>query len=105
MTCKDCVHYEVCYLIEHYGADIEGVEDCTKFKPKSSFVELPCEVGQTVYRVRRFKCDVDGYGMRWYEDWGIETNSFHLGMLYEIGKTVFLSKEEAENALKEREKE
>ena len=49
MTCKDCVHYEVCYLIEHYGADIEGVEDCIHFKPKSRFVELPCEVGQTVY--------------------------------------------------------
>ena len=41
MTCQDCVHYEVCYLIEHYGADIDDCIDCDHFKPKSRFVELP----------------------------------------------------------------
>lgn len=51
MTCKDCVHYEVCaeqeaMLGEKEIDTIEGVEKyCEYFKPKSRFVELPCEVG------------------------------------------------------------
>ena len=43
MTCKDCVHYEVC----KYFNDFEGIplyegeaSDCGKFKPKSRFVEV-----------------------------------------------------------------
>ncbi len=63
------------------------------------------KVGETVYRVCKKKYDVDGYGMQWEEDMGIVTNAFHLGMLHEIGKTVFLTREAAEAALKAREKE
>ena len=63
-------------------------------------VTLPCKIGDTVYRVCKKKYDVDGYGMQWEEDWGIVTNTFHLGMFYEIGKNVFLTREEAEEVLK-----
>lgn len=48
MTCKDCVHYEVCkeqdaMLGENKIDEIVGVENhCEFFKPKSRFVELPC---------------------------------------------------------------
>jgi hypothetical protein len=38
MTCKDCVHYDVCYLIETYGADDN--ELCNHFKNKADFVEV-----------------------------------------------------------------
>ena len=31
-TCEDCVHYGVCYHIEHYGRDIETDEPCEEFK-------------------------------------------------------------------------
>lgn len=62
----------------------------------------PCKVGDTVYRVCKKRYDVDGYGMQWEEDWGIVTNRFHLGMLHEIEKNVFLTREEAEVALAER---
>lgn len=66
-------------------------------------IVLPCKIGDTVYRVCKKKYDVDGYGMQWQEDWGIVTNAFSLGMYHEIGKTVFLTPEEAaEAALKAR---
>lgn len=65
-------------------------------------IVLPCKIGDTVYRVCKKKYDVDGYGMQWVEDWGIVTNAFSLGMFYEIGKTVFLTREAAEAALKAR---
>ena len=62
----------------------------------------PCKEGDTVYRVCKKKYDIDGYGMQWEEDWGIVTNNFNLGMLHEIGKTIFLTPEEAERVLKEK---
>ena len=40
MTCKDCIHYDVCYHIEHYGRLIETEEPCGGFKNKADFVEV-----------------------------------------------------------------
>ena len=30
-TCKDCIHKDVCYLIEHYGKDLCSDDTCDKF--------------------------------------------------------------------------
>ena len=30
-TCNDCIHKDVCYLIEHYGKDLCNNEACDKF--------------------------------------------------------------------------
>lgn len=41
MTCKNCLHFDVCYIVEHYGADPheEGAEhDCEQFKDRSRYV-------------------------------------------------------------------
>lgn len=44
MTCKDCVHYEVCeeYLIEcaEHGEAERILNPCAKFKNKADFVEV-----------------------------------------------------------------
>ena len=32
VTCKNCLHYDVCYHIEHYGREIETDKPCEKFK-------------------------------------------------------------------------
>ena len=43
--CKDCIYYEVCPL----GLEIKGeTGTCLKFKDKSRFVEVPCNVGDKV---------------------------------------------------------
>ena len=39
MTCKDCIHNDMCYLIEHYGADEYKACVCKDFKNKADFVE------------------------------------------------------------------
>lgn len=117
MTCKDCIHYEVC-LEEAKSKneslndfDIEGIEDFCRFsKPKSRYIELPCAVGDTV----------------WFEMFGqiefatiycCRGDIMHNGFVITdanaktiygtevafdgkcIGKTVFLTREEAEKAL------
>ena len=58
MTCKDCIHYEVCKnknIKNPKGcneniADLNNIETmCTDFKDESKYIELPCKVGDTVY--------------------------------------------------------
>ncbi len=112
MTCKDCVHYEVCkddVELHHDFYDcleVDGVENhCEYFKPKSRFVELPCEVGQTVYSL------IGGFAVEMKLKRVIlvlKPNDEHpLDYIKEIedfGKTVFLTKEETEKALAERSK-
>lgn len=45
MTCKDnCLCNEVCA-----NYDLFKPEECSHFKDKSRFVELPCKVGDTFY--------------------------------------------------------
>ena len=42
-TCKDCLHIDVCYMVEHYGVDIEEDRqeyDCHQFQAKTNCVEV-----------------------------------------------------------------
>ena len=124
-TCKDCIHLEACvYMLNVIGFNVnkdqnrEGAEKrCSAFTDKSRFVELPCKVGDVVYYIegayyssRRqtvrpievteisWKCDRSGRDL-WF---ALIAN----GTRYKfssIGKTVFLTREEAEAALAERE--
>lgn len=114
MTCKDCVHYEVCaeqdaMLGENTIDEIKGVEKhCEYFKPKSRFVELPCEVGQTVYTINKAAIKGHWEDNRWIVDewdkWKVCEIPFSL-TLFECGKgTYYLSREEAEKVLSERSK-
>lgn len=40
MTCNDCIHYDVCYRIEHYGRIIETDKPCGDFKNKADYEEV-----------------------------------------------------------------
>ena len=63
MTCKDCIHYDVCednlkYIQERFlkgftfgkSEFIDG-EFCNLFKDKSLILEKPCNVGDCVYLI------------------------------------------------------
>ena len=56
-------------------------------------VVLPCKVGDTVYVLRQS-----------WNGWNIDKKKFSYAMNGKIGKTVFLTREEAEKALEEMEK-
>ena len=115
MTCKDCVHYEVCvFYSEQWNISMWNAspQKCHMFKDKSKFIELLCKVGDTVYEltdrgtISEYKITGIRYRNYLSFEWelidGFYSNLF--GFLpYSIGKTVFLTKEEAEKALKERE--
>ena len=105
MTCKDCIHYELC---QFFDGKYESPSDCDFFKDRSRFVELPCKHGDTLFRIINGKIE-KGVATAFF--YGSE---FHIvncrfpkistGIpFHRFGKTVFLSKKEAEKALKERE--
>ena len=112
MTCKDCLHYEAC--VNHYTQGqltmING--DSSTFTDRSEWVHLPCKVGDKLYEITSRKTiseyqvtaiHIELFGI--FVDWKI-TQGFVDRYISdmpagEIGKTVFLTREEAENALKE----
>jgi hypothetical protein len=110
MTCKDCIHYEACDMSEDMDG-YRGKTICEIFKDKSHFIEVPCNVGDTVYypfagkvlkkkvtsyvEVLRKSGQID----RWYcvEFSGNETFTPDC-----IGKIVYLTEESALQAIKEK---
>lgn len=63
----------------------------------------PCKVGTKVWLLRKDRVPDDDYRMSFHDEWVLCEVSFRLSMINQIGKTVFLTREEAEKALKERE--
>ena len=114
--CKNCLHYEVC----GYTLNSKTIYECDYFTDESRIIELPCKVGDYVYSIvlRRgwYLSSKDslpkvrvvfvgltnpnymggGYFEALYED--NETQTFYFS---DIGELVFLTREEAEQALKE----
>jgi hypothetical protein len=110
MTCKDCVHYELCFdytHLKHSKSLPDNREDvCEHFKNKANFIELPCKVGTELFlsdylnvhhRLKEYKFCGDRIVII-IECW--EWQRTCTRFLEEFGKTVFLTKEEAEQKLK-----
>lgn len=129
MTCKDCIHYDVCkdryeeqfpYGGLGFGDENEGAETFCKwgegFKYKSRYIELPCKVGDTVWIADKERNYVEKYtvsGMDMYDNGNAVITEVRLYNYFALiksrgytsdyfGKQIFLTSEEAEKALKER---
>ncbi len=107
MTCKDCIHYEACKnLYETHGDGLIGdSHTCDYFKDRSRFVELPVKPGEKVYYFdtagRIYKSTVTRLV------YGATKLLIDSDVMFDsnlIGERFFLTHEEAEQALKEREK-
>lgn len=117
MTCKDCMHYDACLSRISFMMDYDDINDmfikdiekrCNQFKNKSKYIELPCNIGDKVYHIiREIEITEESiYRIRVYEDNHIAFSACRKGgrIVFrkdEIGKTVFLTKSEAEEKLKE----
>ena len=110
--CENCYHYEAClYFLAKENKILNNSEGfvCEHYKDKSLIVELPCRIGDTVYILIEESEKFDGSyvkeekiaeistaGRIWTDDCYYDSN--------DIGKILFISCEEAERALEEREK-
>lgn len=93
--CNDSCLYRRCKWNEKALRKLKEYEDAEE---QGLLLRLPCKVGDTVWEISRYltfgecgdKADV------WHR---IDQQNFTLSMLGYYGKTVFLTKEEAEQAL------
>ena len=71
------------------GIDVDRMKELAEADRAGRLVVLPCKVGDTVYILRRAfdGADVVGETKLWWDD------------IPQLGKTVFLTREEAEKAL------
>ena len=127
--CENCFNYELCSSIslKKIGIHIIPQDECCNFKDRSRFVELPCKFGDTAWILVRYK-NGGGYfytgivtgvhvtdrktiyklpckRINYIVIRFVQTDSLKHINFNEIGKTVFFTKKEAEQALKEREKD
>lgn len=127
MTCKDCIHSGVC----KYRYRQLPLSDCTHdesnkiekigcpFADKAKVVELPCKVGDTVYFIdfdlcnkylKIYKTTVDEFVTDKFDTFAVLNIIFtqftarraKAVSIKNFGETAFLTREEAEKALKKR---
>lgn len=112
MTCKDCLHYDVCKMIdfkmEYYNkSQLEcETEMCDKFQDKSKFIELPCKVGDKVYVVYNIYALLPFEKLSDRIKYKIEEATMNsipmiVELVYGFGAFIFHTKEEAEAKLNE----
>lgn len=106
MKCENCLHYEACKsmvnVIERATMYSIAMRVCNNYADKDLYIKLPCKVGDTVYRngysfkVEKIEilkdekiCKCGNHGTDDYMAFGED----------DIGKTVFLTREDAEKKL------
>ena len=116
MTCKECLHCEACTdMIESLGYTVGGdgfnaEKRCKCFTARSEWIHLPCSIDKVFFKPisRRntiAKCTLSSLTQNADKSWKIRLTSGIFRSAFEIttndiGKTVFLTREEAEKALK-----
>lgn len=115
MTCNQCLHRELCNVHGYIDAD-----ECGCYKDKSRYIELPCAVGDKIYQVikpKKSKGNIVEYDVVGFHLGNFPKLKGHLRKQYiiayhevtnnmchiaidKLGKTVFLTKSQAEQALK-----
>ena len=112
MYCKDCLSFGVCRYAS--GSRLLEKEPCADFMDIDKWVKLPCKVGDTLYEptdrntiaeysVKAINVELRATFIEWEIEKGFVFQYLDGICSDEIDKTVFLTREEAEQALKERE--
>ena len=85
-------------LLLRLPAPLDDVESF-EIADKGIWMKIPCRQGDTVYEIDGITWKGYDWKYKSYENAFVKETVFRLEMLSEIGKTVFLTKEEAEQAL------
>ena len=93
----DFIHYE---NANDLNSD-ERKERLADYLIEEGVIVPPCKVGNEVWFIRKDMVPDDDYRMHFHSEWVMGKVRFQLSMINLLGKTVFLTKEEAEKALKE----
>ena len=83
---------------------LEKLAEYETAEEEGRLVVLPCKVGRTVYRIL-YTLAFGEIGDKAEKHYFIRETKFEYGMIDDLNETVFLTREEAEKALEEMEKD
>ena len=93
MTCKDCIHYDICEIMhDQYGISKVSPSLCGYYKNATVVIVPPCKIGEPIYRV----CSPRGTYHKPYVRKFKLTYKTLASTIEDFGKTVFRTREEAE---------
>ena len=106
--CIDCLHYDICTFGKSDIINAFGV--CPFYTDRSEWMHLPCKAGDTLYEitsrntisayeVTAIRIELFNVFIDWKLTQGFVDRYISDMPAGEIGKTVFLTREEAEKAL------
>ena len=114
MKCENCLHYEACKsmvsVIERATMYSIAMRVCNNFADKDLYIKLPCKVGTKVYALATPCGGCEHYNLSLEQSLKICRNcekreiaecTFDNELIDEFGKTVFLTREDAEKKLEE----
>nr|DAI43954.1 MAG TPA: Protein of unknown function (DUF2533) [Caudoviricetes sp.] len=86
---------------EEFVVMMEDLREYQQLEEQGRLVKLPCKVGDIVYEI--IGATTRGYEWKYltYEKAYVHGTVFSLSRINDIGKTIFLTKAEAEEKLKE----
>ena len=95
--CEDCIHFDVCYLteIDNDIRDSGENPNCLHHISTAEVIVPPCKIGEPIYRV----CSPRGTYHKPYIRKFKLTYKTLASTIEDFGKTVFLTREEAEIAM------
>lgn len=99
---KDKLTGKYCRGVFEATACVEKLAEYETAEEEGRMVVLPCKVGSTVYRIL-YTLAFGEIGDKAEKHYLIRETSFEYGMIDDLNETVFLTREEAEKALKEME--
>ena len=102
-SCNVQLCYRQCYKMTRWAEKAkEKLAEYETAEKEGRLVVLPCKVGSTVYRIL-YTLAFGEIGDKAEKHYFIRETSFEYGMIDDLNETVFLTREEAEKALKEME--
>lgn len=108
MTCKDCLHYDICTFGKSDIINAFGV--CPFYTARSEWVYLPCKAEQQLWFVENGEVKASTVDRLVYEELSTDDiftriDGYGFSVFFEdVGKTVFLTREEAEKSIGEKER-
>lgn len=117
MTCKDCIHYDVCAdticfecnsnccdecgIYAYNDGKIIELNICENFKDKSKYIELPCKEGDGIWQIilRSGSPYINYTEAVAFNDEYIINDCNEFLERAEIGETIFFNEESAEEKL------
>ena len=88
------------HLYDEGKVDYDRLHELAQADREGRCVVLPCKIGDTVYSIRHERVPDDDYRMSFHTEMRIVSQKFGLIHADCIGKSVFLTREAAEAALR-----